>query len=158
MKTDKKKFKICFAASAGGHWEQIVNLSVLLDEFDGFFVTEKTPVDVGKSGNKIYFLKHVNRHQWSFLWKMIENTCLSFRILWEERPSVVITTGVLAVIPFCYLAKIFGAKLVFIESYAKISSPTLSGRFLYPVADYSYVQWESMKKFYPKAQYKGVLY
>ena len=158
MKTSKEKFKVCFAASAGGHWEQIINLSILLDEFDGFFVTEKTPVDVGAEGKKIYYLKHVNRHQWSFLWKIVENSWLSLKILLKEKPSVVITTGVLAVIPLCYLAKMMGAKLIFIESYAKISSPTLSGRFLYPIADYTYVQWESMKKFYPKAQYKGVLY
>lgn len=153
-----RSLRICLAASAGGHWEQIRNLEVLLDEFDGFFVTEKIPADMGREGHPVFYLKHVNRHQWNFLPKLLANTWISWRILCREKPDVVITTGVLAVVPLCYLARLMGKKLIFIESYAKINSPTLSGKFLYPIANYTYVQWEEMIKCYPKAQFKGVLY
>ena len=76
----------------------------------------------------------------------------------KERPDVVVSTGALAVIPFCLIAKLFRRKLVFIESFAKVTSGNLTGRFLYRFADRFYVQWESMLKVYPKAVYRGGIY
>lgn len=61
-------------------------------------------------------------------------------------------------IPICLIAKFFRRKLIYIESFAKISSPTLSGKLLYKFADQFYVQWESMLEVYPKAIYKGGIY
>jgi len=61
-------------------------------------------------------------------------------------------------IPICLIGKIFGAKLIYIESFAKINSPTLTGRFLYRFANQFYVQWESMKKFFPDAIFLGGIY
>ena len=76
----------------------------------------------------------------------------------REQPDVVISTGALAVIPFCLMAKLFGKKLIFIESFAKVNSGNLTGKFLYHFADRFYVQWESMLKVYPKAIYRGGIY
>lgn len=75
-----------------------------------------------------------------------------------ERPDVIITTGVLAMIPLSLLVKLFGGKLIYIESFAKVSSPTETGKFLYRFADQFYVQWEPMKQFYPDAIYLGGIY
>lgn len=58
-------------------------------------------------------------------------------------------------IPLCLIAKLFGKKLIYIESFAKVSSPTETGRFLYKFADRFYVQWKPMLQFYPKAIYLG---
>ena len=49
-------------------------------------------------------------------------------------------------------------KVIYIESFAKINSPTITGRIIYKFADDFYVQWEEMKKFYPKAHYDGEIY
>ena len=69
-----------------------------------------------------------------------------------------ITTGVLAMIPCALLMKALGKKLIYIESLAKVSSQTLSGRLLYKYADQFYVQWKEMLEFYPNAIYKGGIY
>lgn len=61
-------------------------------------------------------------------------------------------------IPMCLLTKMFGGKLIYLESFAKVTSPTVSGKFLYKKADRFYVQWESMKEIYPNAIYKGGIY
>ena len=61
-------------------------------------------------------------------------------------------------IPMCLLVKLTGGKLVYIESFAKVTSPTETGKFLYKYADQFYVQWETMLEFYPKAIYKGGIY
>ncbi|MDE6848090.1 MAG: polysaccharide biosynthesis protein, partial [Ruminococcus sp.] len=65
---------------------------------------------------------------------------------------------VLAMIPMCLIAKIFRKKIIYIESFAKIKSPTATGKLLYKFADKFYVQWESMLEFYPKAKYIGGIY
>lgn len=36
-----KKLKICFAASSGGHYEQLMMLKPLMNKYDSFILTEK---------------------------------------------------------------------------------------------------------------------
>jgi beta-1,4-N-acetylglucosaminyltransferase len=52
----------------------------------------------------------------------------------------------------------YSGKNIFIESFAKSSIPTLSGRIIYPIADLFIVQWGGTKKRYPKAVYGGSIY
>ena len=159
MQDNKKKIKICFAASTGGHFEQLMMLKPLMEKYDSFILTEKTSYSVNKTGKiKLYQVNQVNRKEKLFLIEMMINAIKSLIIYIKERPKIVITTGVLAMIPICLITKIFGGKLIYIESFAKINSPTLTGKFLYKYADRFYVQWESMLKFYPKAIYKGGIY
>lgn len=154
----EKKVKLCFAASSGGHYEQLMMLENLMDKYDSFIVTEKTLYSSKINGKRYYYMKQVNRREKSFIWKMCINTLHSFYIFVKERPDYVICTGVLAMIPICLLAKIFGKKLIFIESFAKVTSPTETGKLLYRFADQFYVQWEPMLKYYPDAIYFGGIY
>ena len=45
----------------------------------------------------------------------------------------------------------FGKKVIYIETYANITKRTLAGKIVYPISDLFIVQWEEMKKFYPRA-------
>ena len=153
-----KKMKLMFAASSGGHLEQLLMLKPLMEKYDSVFVTEKTEYSVGNPGVKTYFLSQINRKELLFLPKLIGNTFRSLGIIIKERPKVMITTGVLAIVPMALLVKLFGGKLIYIESFAKVTSKTLSGKLLYKFADRFYVQWEEMLKLYPKAIYKGGIY
>lgn len=159
-KTDKpnKLIKLCLAASSGGHYEQLMMLKPLMDKYDSFVITEKTLYRAEANGKKTYYLKQVNRKESFFLFKMIVNAFMSFRIYLKEKPDVIICTGVLAMIPMCLLMKIFGKELIYIESFAKVTSPTETGKLLYKYADQFYVQWESMKEFYPRAICLGGIY
>ena len=154
----KKAKKICFAASSGGHFEQIMMLKPLMEKYDSFLLTEKTLYNTKEDNRKIYYVHQINRHEKSVIFKMILDSFKAFFILIKERPDVIITTGVLAVIPMCMLAKLFRKKVVYIESFAKITSPTQTGKLMYKIADRFYVQWESMLEFYPKAIYLGGIY
>lgn len=150
--------KICFIASTGGHFEQLMMLKPLMDKNDSFIVTEKTSYSPIKEHRKVYFLKQVNRHEKSFIPNMIVNFIRTLRIFIKEKPDVVISTGALATIPMCLISKAFRKKLIFIESFAKITSPTLTGKLIYKFADKFYVQWEEMLKIYPNAIFKGGIY
>lgn len=156
MKSKGKK--VCFAASSGGHFEQLSMLKPLMDEYDSFVVTEETAYKATIKDEKMYYLHHVNRKEWTMPIWMVVNAFKSLKMVMVEKPDVIITTGVLAVIPLCLLTKLFGGKLLYIESFAKVSSPTETGKFLYKFADQFYVQWEPMREFYPNAIYLGGIY
>ena len=150
--------KICFAASSGGHFEQLSMLKPLMDKYDSCVVTERTDYKAIIEGKKMYYLHQVNRKEKTMFFWMIINSFKSLRIILIEKPDVVITTGVLAVIPLCLISKILRKKLIYIESFAKVNSPTETGKLLYKYADQFYVQWEFMKEFYPNAIYLGGIY
>ena len=150
--------KLCFAASTGGHFEQLSMLKPLMEKYDSCVVTEKTQYKAIIKDQKMYYMHQVNRKESFYLFWMVINAFRSISILIKEKPDVVITTGVLAMIPLCLLSKIFKKKSIYIESFAKISSPTKTGKLIYKYADLFYVQWESMLKFYPKAIYLGGIY
>ncbi len=149
--------KICFAASSGGHFEQLMMLKPLMEKYDSFIVTEKTSYE-SKTGVKCHYMLQVNRREVLFLPKMCVNFVKAMKVMLVEKPDVIITTGVLAMIPISILAKLCGKKLIYIESFAKVTSATLTGKFLYKYADKFYVQWEQMLKIYPKATFLGGIY
>lgn len=150
--------KICFAASSGGHFEQIMMLKPLMEKYSGFILTEKTKYKTGQDIQNIYCIMQINRKEKLFLIKFLLDFILSFVVYVKEKPDVIISTGVLAMIPMCLIMKVFGKKLIYIESFAKVTSPTKTGKLLYKYADQFYVQWETMKKFYPNAIYLGGIY
>lgn len=63
---------------------------------------------------------------------------------------MIVTTGTHTAGPMCYLGKIFGSKIIYIETFANKNKKTATGRLIYPIADLFIVQWEEMLKLYPK--------
>ena len=153
------KKKICLISSSGGHFEQLLCLKPLSENFNVFFVTEKTKYN--KSDKKIkYFVKQVNRKEVLFIPNMIMVFFKSLYIYIKEKPDVIISTGVLSTIPMLFIGHFFKKKVIYIESFAKINSPTMTGKLIYKkkIANQFYVQWKSMLEFYPAAIYKGGIY
>ena len=99
--------KICFVASSGGHFEQIMMLKPMMKKYNSFIITEKTNYSVDNDDILFYYLKQVNRHEIKFILYMIINSIKTLKIFLKERPDVVISTGALATIPVCIIAKIF---------------------------------------------------
>ena len=155
---ERKEIKICFAASSGGHFEQLLMLKKLMEKYDSFIVTEKTLYAPLFDDIKLYYMKQVNRKEFTFIFRMIANLFRSLHIFFREKPDVLITTGAMAMIPMCLIAKMFRKKMIFIESFAKVTSPTKTGKLMYKYADRFYVQWESMLEIYPDAIYLGGIY
>ena len=149
--------RLVFAASSGGHYEQLMMLKLLMERHDSCVVTEKTSYNA-KSDIRTYYMVQVNRKEILFIPKMIINSFRAVRIIFKEKPDAIICTGVLAMIPLCLIGKMKGCKLIYLESFAKVTSATLSGKLLYKYADRFYVQWESMLDIFPNAVYKGGIY
>lgn len=152
------KKKIGFIASSGGHWEEIISLKEIANENFSFFVTEKSGQIAENTKPNTYILPQINRHEKKFVSHFLKLFISAFKIIRKENPDVIITTGALVSFPFCVFAKIFGKKVIYIESFARVHEKSLTGKLVYPFADLFIVQWESMLKCYPKAVYGGGIF
>ena len=52
----RKVKKACFIASSGGHWEELMCLKEIADEYDTFYVTEEGGQAEDSNLKKIYIL------------------------------------------------------------------------------------------------------
>jgi len=148
----KHRLRVCVAFSSGGHYMETMQLMDTLKEFDTFYVTVFAPTT--RDLPKTYYLKD---SAIGVLRSMILNSFISLKVILKEKPHVVLTTGAEIVIPLCYLCKIlFRTKIIFLETFARITSPSFTGKMVYPIADLFIVQWPSLLKFYgAKAKYIG---
>lgn len=153
-----RKPKVCLVSSTGGHFTQLTILSKeLKDSCEVCLVTEKTKI-LEKSNNIDYFLYQFNRKKVASFLILLKNLLKSFEIVLKEKPNYIISTGAGSTVPLILVGKIYGSKVIYIESFAKRKSPTLTGKLLYKVVDRFYVQWPDMLEIFPKAEYKGAIY
>ena len=152
--------KVMFISSVGGHLTQLLELKKIFNDYEYVLVTEKTDVtkNMKSKYNMEYLVYGSREYLFSYIFKFTFNILKSFYLFLKYRPNVIVTTGAHTAVPMCYIGKLFRKKVIFIESYAKRTSPTLSGRLVYKVATIFIVQWESMLEFYPKAKYFGGIY
>jgi len=70
---------------------------------------------------------------------------------------LLISTGSgVAIVP-SIISKLFGAKVVFFESWSRFYIPSISGRIMYRIADIFFIQNEELKNYYRNAHYLGRL-
>jgi len=135
---------------------QARQLAGVYEKHDYFYFTFSGSVakELAKT-NRVHAIPNITRKN-PLSW--IVGVIMSIYAAVVEKPDVVISTGAGVVVFFCVFAKLMGAKLVFIESMAKVEKPTLTARMLYPFADLFFVQWPGLLKFFPKAKYMGRLF
>lgn len=150
--------KICFTASLGGHLEEISRLAELGNQYDIFLVTEKGGFIEINICKRVYHLSQINRREILFIPKFMKAFIQSFYILLRERPQSVISTGALVTVPICFLSKIMGIRLIYIESFARVDTASLTGKLMYRIADLFIVQWEGLLTVFPKAVYGGSIF
>ena len=157
-----KKKKVLFIASTGGHLNELMQLEPMFKNYNYHIITEKTKSTISfkeKYPHKVNFLVYGTKDKkLIYPFKFIYNCFKSLILYIKIRPKYIVTTGTHTSVPICYLGKIFGTKIIFIETFANTKTKTLSGRMIYPIANLFIVQWESMLKLYPKAIYGGWIY
>ncbi|MDR9854412.1 PssD/Cps14F family polysaccharide biosynthesis glycosyltransferase [Paenibacillus sp. VCA1] len=148
--------KIGLVGSSGGHLTHLLLLEEWWKEEERFWVTfQKEDSESALENEKVYWCFHpTNRN----IYNLIRNTILAWKLLRKEKPDVLISSGAAVAVPFFYLGKLLGIKLVYLEVYDRITTPTLTGKLVYPIADAFLVQWEEQKKFYSKGHYMGGLF
>ncbi len=146
--------KICIVCSGGGHLSQALTISEVINDHEIYFVTCLLPhLKNGVGGFPTYFI--IDPHVSAF--KYVKNIFQSLRILLKQKPDVIISTGSGIAISTCLAGKLMGAKIIFIESGSRVINPSRTGQFMYRFCDLFIFQWESLKKFYPKGIYCGLI-
>lgn len=148
--------KVCLVGSSGGHLTHLYLLKKFWSHENRFWVTfdkeDARSVLKNEKMYKCYFPTNRN------IKNLIRNTILAIRILRKEKPDVIISSGAAVAVPFFYIGKIMGIKTVYVEVFDRIDKPTLTGKLVYPITDLFVVQWEEMKKVYPKAVNLGGIF
>ncbi|MFD1441072.1 PssD/Cps14F family polysaccharide biosynthesis glycosyltransferase [Lacticaseibacillus hegangensis] len=148
--------KVVLVGSSGGHLRHLLMTKPVWKNDQRVWVTfHKEDAISALKGETLYFGYYpTNRN----VLNTIRNTWVAFRIILKERPDLIVSSGAAMAVPFFYVGKLFGAKLIYIEVFDRMDKPTLTGRLVYSITDEFIVQWPQMKKVYPKAKCFGGIF
>jgi len=150
--TDKK---ICIACSAGGHLTEALQLQEAWKGKPHFYISDKriNALSLSKK-ERVYFILPPRRSYFRTGIAFIQ----TFFIFLKERPDIIISTGAEIGYPALIIGWIFKKKTIYIESLARVNSPSLCGKMVYGKITHFYVQWSEGKKWFPKAKYVGSVF
>jgi UDP-N-acetylglucosamine:LPS N-acetylglucosamine transferase len=142
--------------SCGGHLVQLVSLRPAWEEFPRVWVTfDKSDSRSLLEGEEVvHAFGPTNRS----LRNLVRNVFLAWRVVGRVRPRVLVTTGAGVAVPFAWIARLRGARVVYVESITRIDRPSLSARLIAPVADRMYAQWPELAGAYAPARYAGTVF
>ena len=142
--------------SSGGHLLQLLALREAWEGFDRVWVT----FDAGDSRALLAGEEVVHAHQPTNrnVPNLLRNIVLASRVVRRERPFAVVTTGAGVAVPFVWLGRLFGARVVYVETLSRIDRPSLSYRLVAPAVSRTYVQWPELQRTLRRAHYCGTVF
>ncbi|MGH3103674.1 MAG: PssD/Cps14F family polysaccharide biosynthesis glycosyltransferase [Gaiellaceae bacterium] len=145
--------EVLLVCSTGGHLLQLCALREAWAGLSRAWVTfDKSDARSLLADERVVFaLGPTNRN----LGNLLRNLVLAWRAVRRLRPKVVITTGAGVAVPFAWVGRLYGARVVYVESFTRITGPSLSCRMIAPVADRIYAQWPELVAALPRARYVG---
>jgi len=157
--------KICLTCAAGGHLNQIMNIMDAFKDYDFFFITNKSETTLKlDSIAKTYYIKDspkpfnigfIKFNSLTFALYTIYITLPCIKILFKEKPDVIISSGGSASLCLCYLSKLMGSKVIYLESLTRVKELSTTGKLVYIISNLFLVQWEYLIEKYPRAKYWG---
>lgn len=159
---NKKNCRILFVAGSGGHAAQMLLLLKQFQEYDCQVLLEKTDhltlQKLNQSDVKVFtmpILRGKNEILPMTLLRIIQCFFASFFIVLKSNPHVVLSTGPGLVIPIAFYSKLFGKKIIHIESWSRVNSKSYTGKVMYRLANIFFVQWPSLAKKYDGSVFAG---
>lgn len=157
---EPSKLRVCLAASGGGHLRQLIDLEATWSRHHYFFVTEDTALGQSlATRHRVHFVPHFGWGQVKLgkALRMLNGALKSFfisaSVILRERPQVVISTGAAAVFFTVVWARLLGAHIVTIESFARFERASLFGRMTKSMAHDMVVQSQQLALHYPQAEF-----
>lgn len=159
MVTDRlEPADVLLVCSTGGHllqlfslreaWQDEVRVWVTFDKSDArtLLRTERVVAAFGPTSRTFGAKAALNT---------LRNLVLAWKVVRRTRPAVIMTTGAGVAVPFAWVGRLLGARVVYVESFTRIDGPSLSCRLIAPVATRIYGQWPEFVKAVPQARYLG---
>ena len=147
----------CFlVCSGGGHLSQ---LAELCDDWpldtQHWITFDSEQARRLLSGRRVAFAHGPTNRS---LASLARNLLLAWRLVRRHRPQTILTTGAGIAVPFCYVGRLLGCRVIYVECLSRVSEPSLTGRLVEPVAHELYVQWPQLVTRYRHARYVGTVY
>jgi beta-1,4-N-acetylglucosaminyltransferase len=144
---------LLLVCSTGGHLQQMLALRDVWSAYSHVWVTfdKSDSQSLLREETVVHAHSPTNRN----VKNLVRNLFLARRTLRAVRPQVMLTTGAGVAVPFAWLARLRGTKVVYVESFTRIEGPSLSGRLIAPIANRFYAQWPDLAAAFPKARYAG---
>ncbi len=145
--------KVCLVCSSGGHLFSMYLLQDAWSNYERIWVTHQSiDTEYFLTNETVYHAYYpTDRNIGNF----IKNFLLAMKILRKERPAVILSTGAGVSVPFIYAGWLLGIKSIFVETMTRVQDLSLSGKLIYPVVEFVYVQYPELAARYRKAHYKG---
>jgi UDP-N-acetylglucosamine transferase subunit ALG13 len=157
-RSNDSRLRVCLAASGGGHFRQLLDLEPVWSRHEHFFVTEDSPLTRSiAEKHRVHFIAHFALGQIRrgapirMTIGAARNFVGSALLMMRHRPDVVVTTGAAAAFFSVLWAKLLGAKVVLVETFARFDGPSVFGRFAVRLADLKVVQSEGLRRAWPDA-------
>jgi beta-1,4-N-acetylglucosaminyltransferase len=145
--------KLMLVCTSGGHFATMRSLKSFWSLHERVWVSDRQKdTTVLEKGEKVHWLPYQAPRDVLAILRNIPATC---KILYQEKPDVVISTGASLAINFAFIAKLMGIKFIFIESISRSQELSVSGKLVYPISDEFYVQWPELCEKYDKVVFRG---
>ena len=153
---DRPGPELLLVCSSGGHLQQLYALRLAWEGFSRVWVTFDRSDSRSLLAGETVVHAHgpTNRSARALLL----NLGLAVRVLVRDRPRAILTTGAGVAVPFVWIGRLLGARVVYVESATRIASPSLSLRLVRPFVSQIYVQWPELLKALPDARYRGSVF
>jgi beta-1,4-N-acetylglucosaminyltransferase len=160
------KKTIMVVLGGGGHTKQMLELVNLLGgHYDYEYVissednlSEKKIKINGRVSKIVNPRSMQDKNVLKVIIKFLPSTIQALNLLFKSKSSCILSAGPALSLHLSFLGKfLFGKKVIFLESWSRVYSKSLAGKFTYPFADLFFIQWPQEKSNYPKAVYAGRL-
>jgi beta-1,4-N-acetylglucosaminyltransferase len=153
MSSSPRRVDLFLVCSCGGHLLQLVALRESWEGFSRVWVTfDKTDARSLLAEEEVVFAHGPTNRS---VKNLLLNLVVAWRAVRQHRPRILLTTGAGIAVPFAWVARLHGAKVVYVESLARIEGPSLSYRLIGPVATRRYVQWPDLARALPGSRFAG---
>ena len=137
-------------SSTGGHFRTLVDLKPFWQNRQHCWITQKSQsTESVLEREKVYWaFGPTNRN----LKNLVKNLFLAWKVISQEQPKLIVTTGAGESVPFVIIGKFFGSKIIFIESITRVEELSLSAKLVLPLLNRLYVRWPQLQAKYPQAE------
>ncbi|XP_053716340.1 UDP-N-acetylglucosamine transferase subunit ALG14 homolog [Synchiropus splendidus] len=177
----KGNVSVLVVAGSGGHTSEILRLVESLtaaysprhyviadtdmmseEKINSFENTKQKPDSTSQfTIYRIPRSREVHQSWTSSVWSTLNALRFSLPLVFRLKPDMVLCNGPGTCVPLCVaglLLGILGMKkvlIVYIESICRVETLSLTGKILYYLSDYFFVQWSSLRDRYPKSIFLG---
>ncbi|WP_337661109.1 glucuronosyltransferase [Erythrobacter sp. Alg231-14] len=145
--------RVLAVASGGGHWEQLMLLRPVLEQYDLRFATTDADIAHQRGITTIDTLPDCNQN------KPIQSLLCTFVAAWivlKHRPHIVLSTGAAPGF-FCLMAgRLIGARTLWIDSVANGEQLSMCGKLSRRLAHQCLTQWPELAD-EPRVKYRGAV-